>query len=233
MTFSTAIPTVVVEVGSPEPPIQQKTCKIIALNKDFIERFTGRSIESAGFNVVHQRIIAEMAKEYSCEKPPLIAGGSIVRYLIGKGQWHSDFDLWFYDEKSKQLLSNLLEPYKREKEGPFANSFDFPIGHRKAKVQLVNKPMEEGLVGLLTSFDLTVCQFLVLAGDGNTIYTTDVGFADLINRRLSLNLVHNPPYTKSRIMKYMKLGFVPDEECMAFLADEAKGPILPKYAADY
>lgn len=209
----------------------------MSLDKEFLKELTGEDVESAAFFNVYHKLRETITKPINSSggksanpfdlitagsetDVPFMAGGSLVRYMLGKGQWKSDFDLWHCNAESKSYFRKQLDEYKSKTAvAVHSSTFEFPIGNRKVKVQSVND-IRSRIPDLLGEFDFTICQFAYM-GDSQ-IRCTNIGLADFLNRRLRLTgKMKNPEYTKARMLKYMQMGFKPDEDMVKWLVDSS------------
>lgn len=192
------------------------TNQLLKIN-NFAEALTGRKLSDAGFAVVN--------KEFKNLVPFLptsnyyLAGGSILRHLLKKGEWTSDFDIFFAHEDTRsRAISKLKEKFEFI-DSRHSDSFMMPIGpNRTVKVQLV-KQIYPSVINLFDLFDITLSQFCFHSGD---LYTTNQSLADLFNRTLRLHKVTNVDYTKQRIMKYISMGFTPEDQTVRWMLDNTE-----------
>ncbi len=151
------------------------------------------------------------------DEGPWMAGGSIIKLILGRDLDNSDLDVFLskgyneggghFKDLDERLTRIAPKPKRRSSaygmprvETSYAFTYQTDIG----KLQLIHRAHYESPHELLGDFDFTICQF---ATDGITIAFPEQAIEDLNNRRLRLHMVSRIHI--SRFHKYTSLGFVP------------------------
>lgn len=137
-----------------------------------------------------------------------ISGGCIVRHLMNTEIFKGDIDIWPVSIGFKEdLISSYTGMGYKLEDGKFSKSFDFKMGIRKTRVQLVVTNCGS-MNHVLNKFDYEHVKFAFRGGE---FYSTLAAPASLAARKLQLRYVKDPVYSLIRALKYKRLGFDADE----------------------
>lgn len=144
----------------------------------------------------------------------ILAGGCIVRALLGKDIFHGDIDVWPVLTDTFSHVRDMESKFGKAVVSKYAYNFNYSLGIRKTKIHLIIPPEPKSVASILNSFDMTYCQIAIKWYKGKVephIVTNIASLAALANKRIILNNVNQPLSTFSRLFKAKKLGFDVDE----------------------
>lgn len=138
----------------------------------------------------------------------IAAGGAVRDWFDGKHGTTKDLDLFFRSPEELQDYKEWLDK-NFDVLSVFENEFVVNMlvlwdGENTVKVQLIKSNYFEDGIHVVSSFDLSPCQFAI---DINHIYVGRYAAKDLKNRRLRVNRITFPLSTLKRICKYSAKGF--------------------------
>jgi hypothetical protein len=136
----------------------------------------------------------------------MIAGGSLVRHLMKTEILRGDIDIFpFKDSAREALLTHFDgEGYKIEKT-KFSHSFEFKMGARKGKVQIIHEPRAKHAV--FPKFDF---EHVRVGYSNGKFFSTICSPTAIAQKKLHLRYVRDPKYSLIRALKYQKMGFDAD-----------------------
>lgn len=146
--------------------------------------------------------------EFNELKHCYLAGGSLVRHLMGTEIAKGDIDLYF-TTKDKALAAVKFYEDKRYKltKHKYSYQFEIKIGIRNIKVQIIAE--NTGSVGeVLSKFDF---EHVRLAYYQGSFISTMGATTSIAQKKLHLRYVKEPNYTLLRALKYKKMGFDADQ----------------------
>lgn len=150
-----------------------------------------------------------------------VAGGSLVRHLMGQNIFNGDIDV--YGRTKTALLAykkflekkGLTQVYKSK----YCYCYELKVGMKKIKVQLITNNYGPATT-ITEGFDLTASK-LSVDGVGNFTYK-DFALLDISNKELSIDIranIHNPVWTFDRILKYKEFGFIKIDDALRTVFD--------------
>jgi hypothetical protein len=164
-----------------------------------------------------------------------ISGGAIVRTLLKEDIFKGDIDIFAH---TKRGLEQAIDQYGKDKswtKAKHAWNFDYNMGVRKTKVQVITKE-EPSIVGTtLHKFDFEHCKFALLGTNINgsmkrsipdkepTFVSTMSSPTILAQKTLRLGLIRDPNYSLGRAIKYKRMGFDADKAIEQLVGMSMKG----------
>lgn len=133
----------------------------------------------------------------------ILAGGSL-RHIFFAGDEIADFDIFFLNMHSAEILKLELESLEAKK------VFECPRGslttykYNGMKIQLITETIYESMESLIDTFDINAC---CIAYNGQQLVTTRRAIRDNRRGRVTINRVDFPNATIGRLVKYGKKGF--------------------------
>lgn len=162
------------------------------------------------------------------ERRVLVAGGCIVRHLMKTEIFKGDIDLFPKTEAGRDsILKEFADKGFKIKKTKFSHEFEFKIGMRKSKVQIINQPASN--TDTLAKFDFEHVRVGIHKGN---FYTTIGAPTAIAQKELHLRYVKDPKYSLIRALKYQRMGFSADKaihKLVAMISDN----ITDTNAADY
>jgi hypothetical protein len=152
--------------------------------------------------------------------PCSIAGGALVRHLMGTDIFKGDFDIFPHTDDAKLLLIDRFKVREGWHKGKFAYSFDYKLGARKTKVQIIERDEKaESLAHTLGKFDFEHCK-IAYSPQMDSFWSSGDALTTLAQRKVHLSYVRDPLYSLGRALKYKRMGFDADAalEQLALLA---------------
>jgi hypothetical protein len=141
---------------------------------------------------------------------PWIAGGSILRTLIGL-ELSTDVDIFFSNvDNYQKTLSSLSINAVHLKSTDFSDTFKIVIEYnnevKNVNIQLIKFIFKEKASEIISCFDLNICQ---LAFDGKNVMIHPDTLIDIFNKKVKINvdMISNSKSTVLRCIKYATLGF--------------------------
>lgn len=183
---------------------------IVSWKTEYLDCMFGTKFEESQLcSVLNTLNLIELPFELEAFGPKIyVAGGCIVRHLMGANVLKGDIDIFSRDEATIKALVNY---YKSKgyviNKGKFSYTFEFKVGAVKAKCQIVfHKP--KTLPETLEHFDFEHCR--IAYRNGQFITTLGAPVA-LSQRKLHLGFIRDPSHTLIRALKYKQLGFDADD----------------------
>jgi hypothetical protein len=147
----------------------------------------------------------------------MIAGGAIVRTLLGLDINKADVDIYAQSTTALSLMKKFYAGKYGIEETKFACNFVIKQGIRKTKVQIITKEAPSPAKVTISKFDFMHCMF-AFTPKGDLITTTDEAVIALARKKIILNNVVDPNRSICRAIKYKELGFDADEALVKLAA---------------
>lgn len=179
--------------------------------KNFGDTELGKIVRRLPFFMAHNRHSA-------IDGGPWIAGGALRRAMMGE-PLGGDIDIFF---RHKGQLDAFVAGLQRvsvghvgvdETDSRRIKVFlpDIRIG---LKLDLVRGVFFENTYQLLNDFDFTCC---CVATDGTTLWMDDYALFDNARKLLRANNLDKLPCSLEHMIRYMRMGFVADDQCLSKL----------------
>lgn len=205
-------------------PIDTTNWSMEEIDDVFGVKWDGSQLESA---LIDLGLIAKPGeksdRDHLSRRHILVAGGCIVRHLMGTDIFKGDIDIFPANEQQLEKLIAAYADSPNFEKKEYAYTFDYEAGVRKTKVQIIHfEPQSVGNV--FARFDFDHCRFGLIGGD---LYTTKTAPISLVKRELKLRYVRKPEHSILRAIKYKALGFNADDALkkLAIMAFEGKNDV--------
>jgi hypothetical protein len=165
----------------------------------------------------------------------IIAGGTIVRSLLGMDIFKGDIDIFpVYEDGLNELIARYKDDKTWEK-SPHAYNVQFAMGMKKTKLQIITRDKPATTEKTLHCFDLEHCKLAVGHSSikGISFGCTIASLVCLAKKELRLGLVRDPNYSMGRAIKYKRLGFEADKAIEQLAAMSIKGMKDVQCCGDY
>jgi hypothetical protein len=151
-----------------------------------------------------------------------IAGGSMVRQLMGTDVFKGDIDLWAHTDQDLDTAMKHFSKQKTWEKTPYSYQFEYNMGVRKTKVQIITRDKPTGIAGQVEKFDFRHCMIGFMAEFG-VIHAANYALIDLALKQVNLSFIRDPAYSLCRAIKYKKLGFNADNAIIQLAGMVMKG----------
>lgn len=192
----------------------------IILTDSFFQSLLGKSIKQSlpylAKSAIKEKFSGILAGHDLAEF--YIAGGSLVRWFMGKSEYDTDIDIWAGSPNSWNAVKDAFEIHLKKPENKkevHSNNYILNIGDRAFNIQLVGKEYYKRFD--LEEFDIHACQIALLGNDN--VLITEQALASLVNKKITLNPtgIISANYTIKRIHKYAGLGMSLDQKTLKFI----------------
>ena len=165
-----------------------------------VKKITGVDLEASTLTNILKEIDYKGEHTY-------VAGGSVVRTLIGGNPLKGDIDIFSAHATEFKTAKKYFEKYELVSETKFSDSYMMKYGSQKVKIQLIKHrfcPLAEHFV----NFDFHHCMVGVNLNPHQTVlYANPLTLPAIMGRKLVVNSTATSAYSLTRLLKYKKMGF--------------------------